>query len=240
MKYNGTNLPAWQKTNAWREIFARIFDGLETQFSISPDWLINPATNRRLKLDMLYPEIGVAIRFEGLQSKQRRRRMSLEEEVQARTRVEARVAVCLEHDIYLILVDLVEGKPQAIWQQIDTALGRAGQRVLDEVIGQKIKTARAEASRLARKMAKDNNLKLYVDLWQDRQYRQSEPSQNESPVSISGSYTAGMEVEHTSFGPGIILSTAPSDGDILITVDFITAGRKTLAASLVGDKLLPR
>jgi hypothetical protein len=49
-----------------------------------------------------------------------------------------------------------------------------------------------------------------------------------------------MEVEHPRFGPGIILSTTPSDGDILITVDFITAGRKILAASLVGDKLLPR
>ena len=49
-----------------------------------------------------------------------------------------------------------------------------------------------------------------------------------------------MEVEHTHFGPGVVLSTKPQNGDTLITVDFVTAGQKTLAASLVGGKLLPR
>jgi hypothetical protein len=49
-----------------------------------------------------------------------------------------------------------------------------------------------------------------------------------------------MEVEHTAFGPGVVIAINPSGNDTLLTVDFITAGQKTLAASLVGDKLRPR
>ena len=110
MEPRGSNLPIWMVTNAWREIFTRIFEGIETQFNVSPEWLINPTTNRRLKWDVLYPEIGVAVRFEGLQGKQRKRRPSLEEEAQERTRHDARIAVCQEHDIHLILVLLIQNK----------------------------------------------------------------------------------------------------------------------------------
>jgi hypothetical protein len=49
-----------------------------------------------------------------------------------------------------------------------------------------------------------------------------------------------MEVEHTSYGPGFVVAATPSDDDTLVTVDFITAGQKTFAASLVADKLRPR
>ena len=58
--------------NAWREILARIFDGFKAQDNVSPEWLINPATRRRLKLDRLYPDAGVAIRFAGLTAKGQR------------------------------------------------------------------------------------------------------------------------------------------------------------------------
>ena len=84
------NLPIWAVTNAWREIFARIFEGEKVEFNITPEWLVNPATQRRLKLDLLYPELGVAVRFEGLEGKQRRRRPTLEEEAQQQVRDEAR------------------------------------------------------------------------------------------------------------------------------------------------------
>ena len=49
-----------------------------------------------------------------------------------------------------------------------------------------------------------------------------------------------MEVEHIIFGPGVVLAVAPGDADTFVTVDFVTAGQKTLAASLIGDKLWPR
>ena len=58
----------------WNEILARIFDGFTEQRNVSPPWLVNPATRRRLKLDLLFPDIGVAIRFAGIQAKGSRRK----------------------------------------------------------------------------------------------------------------------------------------------------------------------
>ena len=85
VKYNFKSTFAWEKANiwsiiytmlstyfamnAWREILARIFEDLPNQDNVSPDWLINPATKRRLKLDKYYPDIGIAFRFVGLTAK---------------------------------------------------------------------------------------------------------------------------------------------------------------------------
>ena len=51
----------------WREVLARIFAGCDAKYAVTPEWLVNPDTGRRLKLDCLYPEIGVAVRFVGLE-----------------------------------------------------------------------------------------------------------------------------------------------------------------------------
>jgi len=240
MSYHGKALPGWLVTNAWREIFARIFEDAETLFNVSPDWLINPATNRRLKLDLFYSTIGVAVRFEGLQGGQRKTRLSLEEEVQARVRSDARITVCEEHDIQLILVDIVSGKPQSTFRQIDEALSRAAQLSKNKKQLPLIKQARTTASSLARKIVTENDLKLYAELWSDRQYQIAQPAQSSTPPPTPVIYSEGMAVEHVTFGPGVVLSTTPSNGDVLVTVDFVSAGCKTLAASLIADKLVPR
>ncbi|MCL4304125.1 MAG: hypothetical protein KJ077_51045 [Anaerolineae bacterium] len=242
MAIQSDNLPTWQITNGWREIFARIFAEFETKLNVSPEWLVNPATNRRLKLDLLYPQIGVAVRFEGAEVKQRRRRLSLEEEAQQRVRDDARVEVCQAHGIDLILVDLSLETPKPIFQDIDQKLSRASQRIKAAELRSKISQARATATALARQAQSYSNFKLYTDLWEDRQYQVVAPvltsaaPQAKQPVS----FRVGMEVEHTSYGPGFVVAATPSDGDTLVTVDFITAGQKTFAASLVADKLRPR
>lgn len=233
-------IPVWVITNGWREIFVRVFEHEETKLNVSPEWLVNPATHRRLKLDLLYPELGIAVRFEGLEGKQRRRRPSLEEEEQLQVRQDARVAICEAHGIYLIVVDLAADEPQAIFQQIDLALSQAGRRAIDQAQTDRIKRLRSTAAMLGRKISNLNDLKLYADLWQDRQYQPSKPASATSPSGPTVTFTAGMSVEHSIFGPGVVVKTTPSNGDTLITVDFITAGQKTLAASLVADKLQPR
>lgn len=232
------NLPTWQINNGWREILARIFAGLETKLNITPEWLVNPATQRRLKLDLLYPTIGVAVRFEGAEVKQRRR-PSLEEEAQQRVRDDARVEVCRAHGIELILIDLSVETPKVTFQLIDTALSRAAQRVKAPDLVATIREARATAASLARKIQRYRDFKLYADLWQDRQY-QPVLSTPAAPPKPKLSFTPGMEVEHTAFGPGVVIAAAPSNDDTMITVDFITAGQRTFAASLVGDKLRRR
>jgi hypothetical protein len=234
------NLPIWAVTNAWREIFARIFEGEKVEFNITPEWLVNPATQRRLKLDLLYPELGVAVRFEGLEGKQRRRRPTLEEEAQQQVRDEARAEVCQAHGIQLVEVYLASDRPEATFRQLDEALSRASQKAYDEKRQRKLRTIRTAASNLARKIGTTADLRLYADLWEDRQYQDHRPAQEAPLTTPSVKYKEGMEVEHSVFGPGVVLAATPSNGDILVTVDFITAGKKTLAASLVGGKLMPR
>jgi hypothetical protein len=226
--------------NAWREIFARIFEKMETRLNVTPEWLVNPTTKRRLKLDMLYSQPGIAVRLEGLQGKQRRQRPSLEEEIQQKNRDQARIDVCRAHDIELIVVDIAGNNPKNVFQEIDLALSRAKRRVKDRATAQKIVQARAAASELARRVQQPRDLGLYADLWEDRQYQIPEPAAPAVSVGKIPNFKAGMEVEHTKFGPGVILEVTASNGEVLLTVDFITAGQKTLAASLVADKLMPR
>jgi hypothetical protein len=233
------SLPTWQITNGWREIFARTFADFETKLNVSPEWLVNPATKRHLKLDLLYPEIGVAVRFEGAEVKQRRR-LSLEEEAQQRIRDDARVEVCRAHGIELILVDLSTETPKPIFQDIDLALSRASQRLKTPELLSKISRARATAAQLARKLQSYREFKLYADLWQDRQYQPVLPTPATTPAKSAASFTVGMEVEHTTYGPGFVVAAAPSGDDTLVTIDFITAGQRTFAASLVADKVRPR
>lgn len=230
-------LPVWRVTNGWREILARVFEGFTVKPNVSPEWLVNPATNRRLKLDLLYPDIGVAVRFEGQQGQQRHR-LSLEEEDQQRVRFDARVEVCWQHGIQLVVVDVAAGKAARVFQQLDTALSRAAD--LAPALRPKIVAARRTASGLSLKIRTEDDLALYADLWTDRQYQLAEPAGDAPPPAATIDFAPGAEVEHTHFGPGVIIAVQPSSGDTLLTVDFITAGQKTLAASLVAGKLLPK
>ena len=239
MRPKNDHLPIWAGANAWQEIFARIFENLEIKHNVSPEWLVNPATNRRLKLDMLYPNIGVAVRMEGLQSKQRRQRPSLEEEEQERVRLQARVEVCRAHDIELILVNPADN-PKTIFRAIDEALSRAKRQGPPAAVSSQISQARAIAANLARRINSYRDLNLYADLWQYRQYQIPEPANTPAPTSQPTTFVEGMAVEHTIFGPGVVLSVIPSGNDTLLSVDFVTTGQKTLAASLVADKLAPR
>ena len=76
--------------NGWREVLARIFDGFETEYGVTPEWLVNPDTNRRLKLDCLFPDMGVAVRFVGLEGNTKRRKSDQEVDRRGRTRAHPR------------------------------------------------------------------------------------------------------------------------------------------------------
>lgn len=234
------NLPSWLVISAWREILARIFDGFEADLNVSPEWLVNPATKRRLKLDLLYPEIGLAIRFEGLESKQRTQRLSLEEEAQIRVRDDARVEVCRQHGIHLVVVSVVENKPADVFRDLDLAFSRALDRLTDPHLRQNIRAARGTAAALSRKIIRSADLRLYADLWEDRQYQPSESALAPSARAQTINFSPGMEVEHVKFGPGVVTAVEANGDDTLLTVDFVTMGQKTLAASLVADKLTLR
>lgn len=240
MTNSSNRMPVWQLTNAWREILARIFEGVGTRINVSPEWLVNPVTNRRLKLDLLYPDLGVAVRFEGLQGKQRRHRPSLEEEAQQRIRDEARADVCRDHGIELVVIELADNEPQRTFRELDIALSRAKARPEADENRAAIRQARATAASLARRIKQPADLKLYAELWEDRQYQVSAPVETTTPPIARPSFTVGMAVDHIVFGPGVIRAVTPSGDDTLLTVDFESGEQKILMASLVADKLFPK
>ena len=231
--------------NAWREIIARIFDGFEPQFNVSPDWLINPETNRRLKLDLLYPEIGVAIRFEGLKARQKRHRASLEEELQEKDRAAARDQVCKAHGISLATLNLSSAEPKQVLVTLEETMSRATrllakdeQRTLAEKtpVLEKLSRARSKASEFRRKIRDDKDLDTYSALWYDRQYQDSKTIEQSVDAPMPA-LKEGMHIEHTHFGDGLVEKIEVKDDDNLVTIDFIQAGRRTFLASLLGDKL---
>ncbi len=61
--------------------------------NVSPDWLVNPATRRKLKLDIYFVEAGVAVRFVGLTAKGQARQSDWEV-LEAEQRDQTRAELC--------------------------------------------------------------------------------------------------------------------------------------------------
>jgi hypothetical protein len=233
--------------NAWREILARVFDGFAAQHDVSPDWLINPETKRHLKLDTLYPDIGFAVRFKGLQGRGRRPRPSLEEEYQQKVRDVARADLCQAHGISLVTIDVASGEPKAIVRELRTALSGVSRRLAKShpsktekgFLIEQVSRARSRLEAIARRLRRMEDLKLYAELWQDRQFIEASEPELPSPNSPSVAYAPGMTVCHSAFGDGVVQDVRPDGDDCLVTVHFADGAQKTFAASLVSDKLTP-
>jgi hypothetical protein len=238
----------WININAWREVLARVFDGFLTEYDTSPDWLINPETNRRLKLDLIYPEVHIAIRFQGLRGRDQRQRPSLEEEAQQKARDTARADLCQAHGIRLVSIHAASGEPKAVLRELSMALSDASREIaksdrqgIDKsALTERVSQARDRLDAIARRLRRSNDLKLYSELWEDRQY--SDVPQAESPGTNGKvrTYRPGMAVRHTAFGDGVVQAIQPDGADSLVTVRFAAGNEKTFVASLVSDKLMPQ
>jgi hypothetical protein len=239
---------AWINVNAWREVLARVFDGFAVQYEVTPEWLVNPGTNRRLKLDLLYPEVGVAIRFMGLQGSGRRQRPSLEEEDQQQDRDAARAALCEEHGISLVPIDVVNGEPKAVLRELGMALSSASRRLAKSrlpaaekgALAERTSRARSRLDDLARRVRRPDDLNPLAELWQDRQYADAARPEPPPANGRARAYAAGMAVRHAAFGDGVVEAVRGEGDDRLVTVRFADGSQKTFAAALVGDKLVPQ
>ena len=161
MKPRKGTLSVSARAQAWQEILARIFENTKVEYNVRPKWLVNPITRRRLKLDILYPEIAVAVRLEGLQGKQRRQRPSLEEEEQERIRMHSRADICRANGVELVVAD-INDNPKAIFQAIDLALSRARQQSMDPEVSQEISQARITATKMARRIKNEPDLNGFI------------------------------------------------------------------------------
>ena len=233
--------------NGWRELLARIFDGFAVEYGVMPEWLVNPGTNRRLKLDCLFSDIGVGVRFIGLEGTARKSRKSDQEVDEEAAREAARAAVCRAHGVTLISID-PDGEPRTALRALEMGLARASsqmaqRRDVSQAQKQKLmpllSQARQRAGELTTKLTVPEKLNLYAEMWHDRQANLATVAPVQKPLAPPRKYAVGMDVEHVKFGLGQVIAVEPEGKDVKVTVDFVEAGVRSFYAGLVGDKLLP-
>ncbi len=235
----------WNYINGWREVFTRVFVGFETEFGVTPEWLVNPDTNRRLKLDYLFPEIGVAVRFVGLEGTGRRPRKTDEELDGEVRREEARAAVCREHGIVLISID-PDGDPRAVVRSLEMGLARASSQVAQGSLAHphkqqlmpRISSARRAAGEFTTKLPVPERLNMYAEMWRERESALAGQAPRSARNDSVPAFRTGMTVFHERFGPGHVMATEPEAGDVKVTVEFSDATVRSFYASLVGGSKL--
>lgn len=233
--------------NAWREILARIFEGFTDQNNVSPKWLVNPATKRRLKLDKYYPEAGIAFRFIGLTAKGQGRQSDWEV-LETENRDQTRQELCRLHDVQLGLINSADD-PLKQMDQLLLLLARAS-RVLaqsDRSMQDKqqwmpaLSEARGRASQIRTMLGKntDQMMANLAESWRDRESGlvAALSSSNTAPKPKKRRkkivFTVGQRVNHERFGEGVI--TKLEGGSLSILFD--AEQERTFATELVEDKL---
>lgn len=228
--------------NGWREVLARIFAGFDAEFGLTPEWLVNPETNRRLKLDYFFREIAVAVRFVGLEGTERRRRKSDDEIASEAQREQARAAVCRQHGVVLISID-PDAEPRAGLRDLEMGLARASAQLAQssvphgtkQALMPRLSEARRRAGEFTPRLKDPRVLNLYAEMWRDRQTDLATQAPARTPPVRPRAFQVGMSVEHERFGPGQITAVQPEDGDIKVTVDFVQAGVRSFYASLLDS-----
>ncbi|MEX1019330.1 MAG: hypothetical protein WDZ49_06705 [Litorilinea sp.] len=242
--------------SAWREILARIFEGFQRQDNASPPWLVNPATKRRLKLDMYYPEIGFAVRFIGLTAKGQGRQSDwevLEEEQRDQTRAE----LCRQNQVQLLLIEPLED-PIKLMDTLARLLLRSframDQRDLPEADRQRglrrIDAARSRAGEL-RSLINREPEQMMTNLAASGRDREagllntiSQTEAAASPPVLAGppiQFEVGQRVAHERFGEGVVTACSPEgepeEEDMRVTILFDADQERTFLASIVQGKL---
>jgi hypothetical protein len=235
--------------NGWREVLARVFEGFDAELNVSPEWLINPDTNRKLKLDYNYCDVNLAIRFVGLEGREQKRRKSDQEVEQAQEREDARETVCREHGVVLVSVD-VDDDPLNTLRRLELALSRATAQLAQnsevpharkQALMPLLSQARRRTGEFTTKLTVVERLNVYAEMWYERQANLS--AQTPASKKASGpppAFRQGLDVYHQRFGPGQISGIAPEGKDMNITVSFMDGSVRTFLASLVTDKLTPQ
>jgi hypothetical protein len=233
----------------WNEILARIYDGFRTQRNISPDWMINPATRRKLKLDFLYPDIGIAVRFSGMQGKGRK---SEWEELEDSSRDEIRKELCRQNGVDLILLTPYDPFPREQLSEINMVLGAASRRIAKsprfrgkaELMAQ-LARSRDELATIRRSVNKLEDLPPFAEAWRDREARVIASTQAPArPTNGAAKKKAAMRklkagqwVKHERFGRGVVSEVKIEPDDVYLTINFVTEGQRQFMGSLVADKL---
>jgi hypothetical protein len=234
---------------AWREILARTMQDFTVELDVSPTWLVNPATNRRLKLDQLYPEAGLAVRFVGLSTKGQPKQSDWELEKDAQ-RDQTREELCRQYGVELMLLDPDHPDPSQQLQRLRTILSRLSRTLAQSsrpdqdklAFMPRLAEARSRLDEITRRIKRPEDLDLFAELWRDRETASMAAARAPAPFKATKParplrLVEGARVQHTHFGPGVVEAVDPASDDPQITVLFDNGEQRTFLASLVGDKL---
>jgi hypothetical protein len=239
---------------AWREILARIFDDFALQENVSPEWLINPATKRKLKLDTYYPEAEVAIRFTGLKAKGQRRQSDWDV-LESQQRDQTRAELCRLNGVQMALID-TNDEPVKQLDGLLRVLTRAERMLSAGDLPAKERNARRakltdarargeELRGLIRKQPEQMMANL-AESWRDREANLAQGGASSESTNGTGhpkggvdvaALTAGQRIRHSHFGDGVITAIDSSAEDPTIAILFDAELERTFLASLVHDKL---
>jgi len=232
---------------AWGEILARTLHGFEVEREVSPVWLVNPATKRRLKLDYFYPELGLAVRMVGLTAKGQPKQSDWEALEEAQ-RDQTREALCREHDVELFLVEVDHAHPNEQLQKLRLLLMRIATAVEQsrrprrekQELAAKIGTARDRLDDIVRRVKGPDDLASFAELWRDRELMNIPAAQPTAPAQAGGvslKLAEGVRVQHSRFGPGVVTALVGDGAEARISILFDGSEERTFLASLASDKL---
>ena len=232
----------------WNEILARVFEGFTVEKNASPDWLVNPATKRKLKLDYLYPDIGVAVRFTGMKAKGQRRKSDWEE-LEDRSRDEVRRELCRQQGIDLALINPFDPFPKEQLRQLQMILGAASRRLArakrfkgKAALMEQLNQARHRLDEIARQVKKPEDLTPYAEAWRDREANliadlRRSPAPTPKRKIDPSRLRVGQKVKHSHFGVGTVSAIETGEDDTYVTINFVTKGERKFALSLLAGKL---
>jgi hypothetical protein len=237
--------------SAWREMLARILKEFNAQENVSPDWLVNPATKRRLKLDLLYPEANLAFRFVGLTAKGQGRQSDwelLEEEQRDQTRQE----LCRQKGVQLLLIDPMEETVKQmdhlirLLSRANRLMAQGDRPVAEKMIWQpRLSHAVNQAEELRARVARNPEQMManLAESWRDRELNGG-PALPPEPLPIPANAAdalppleVGQRVQHIKFGAGVVTALNGSGIEATVTILFDGDQERTFLAALIADKL---
>ena len=240
---------------AWREILARVFEGQRSQTNVSPEWLVNPATRRRLKLDYLYPELGVAVRFAGLTAKGQRRQSDWEV-LEAEQRDQTRAELCRLNGVQLAIIQPLKDPVEEL-DGLLRVLSRASRLAAQEKGSPAHKRARMDGLGKAHRVATDlrgrirrrpdQMMATLAERWRDREeglvseLQRDRARENnrkrKAGVKKLKALRPGQRVQHSAFGPGVVTGVQGEGEEMRVSILFDASQERTFLANLVADKL---
>lgn len=239
--------------SAWREILARTLDGFEAQDNVSPDWLINPATKRKLKLDRYYPDLSIAVRFVGLTAKGQKRQSDWEV-LETEQRDQTRVELCKMNGVQLAIIDPLEDPVKQL-DRYARIIHKAHEAATESPRPKKrvtqLNKAKRTLSDLRGRLSKnpDQVIASLAESWRDREtsiatFLQAsgadtlkQKNGSAKKVKALKNLKVNQRVAHDRFGDGVITNIGGDGADPTISILFDGAEEKSFLASLVLDKL---